>query len=118
MVRPQVAAVFAFSAVAAEWLASLPRMSLLRSVQGIAFVGGAVSVAILASGTLSVDLFRTDEVELYMLTRAGASNIGGSAMGDDAVRFWLAPINVLLRPFPWEVSGATEAIAAAEVVGL
>ncbi len=118
MVRPQVAAVFAFSAVAADWLASLSRMSLLRSLQGIAFVGGAVSVAILASGALSVDLFRTDEVELYMQVRAGASNIGGSAMGADAVRFWLAPINVLFRPFPWEVSGATETMAAAEVVGL
>jgi len=118
MVRPQVAAVFAFSAVSAHWLASLSRMSLLRVVQGIALAGGAVGVAILASGALSVDLFRTDEVELYLQTRAGASNIGGSAIGSDSIRLWLAPINVLFRPFPWEVSGATGALAAAEVVGI
>ncbi len=55
-----------------------------------------------------------------MDTRAAGSTIGGSAIDAPGANtaVWLAPITTLFRPFPWESSGLTSHLAAAEVVAL
>lgn len=118
-IRPQVAAVVAFALMLSHWLGAVRSMSFVRAVQGGVLVVAGIGVLVLSSGALQTELFSPDAVGSYLESRAEVSSIGGSALEFDnggGVSPWVAPVNVLMRPFPWEVRGVTALIAALEVV--
>jgi len=116
-VRPQVAATLAFAVAASFWMAVGVQWSAARVCQGALLLGAGVGVIVLSSGAIGVGLFDQEQVEGYLDRRANLSARGGSAIDEGGAR-WLAPINTLFRPFPWEVSSATTALASVEVVVL
>lgn len=114
-IRPQVAAVLVFAMIAGHWLGAARRWSFAHVVHGAPLLIAGIAVVALASGTLGVELFKADEVQEYLDSRGQASAIGGSAI-EGGTPMWLAPLNVLFRPMPWEVRGVMPLLAAAEVV--
>jgi hypothetical protein len=119
MIRPQVAATLVFALMMAQWLGSGLRWTPMRMLQGVLFLAVGVGVVSLAGGALGLELFSPEEVEGYLDSRAAVSARGGSAIGGEgSVAPWLAPINTLFRPFPWEAGGVTSLLASLEVVVL
>lgn len=117
-IRPQVAATLAFALVAGHWLGAARRPTFVSVLQGLVLLGLGVATVAMAGGALGFTLFNPDEVEGYLDSRAGAMNYGGSALGVESVSPWMAPINVLFRPFLWEARGMTALLSAVEVVAL
>jgi hypothetical protein len=114
-VRPQVAVVVAFSMVLAYWMGSDTRWTAAKFLQGGVLAIGGLVLLNLASGALGLQLFSPDEVEAYLDTRSSASGYGGSVVQGGVIS---GTINVLFRPFPWDVRGIASAIAAVEVMSL
>ena len=117
-IRPQVAATLAFGLAAGQWLGSGLRWTPMRMLQGALFLAIGVGIVSMAGGALGLELFNPEEVEGYFDEKAAGLNIGGSALGVEKVDPWLAPINVLFRPFIWEARGVTTLLAAIEVLVL
>lgn len=118
-IRPHVAAVLAMAAMAAHWLGSWERMSLrrvLESVLAVFLVAAAFSGMRAQFGLADADLEGMVEFVQFrsQQTEQGGSNIGGGPLGPAAIP--LAPVNVWMRPFPWEAHNLTSAFAAAELV--
>lgn len=118
MIRPQVAATLVFAIVLGQWLGAGLRWTPMRMLQGAMLLAAGVGVVSMSSGALGVELFNPEEVEVYLEGKASVLNQGGSALGVETVDPWLAPINVLFRPFIWEARGVTTMLAALEVLVL
>lgn len=119
VIRPQVAATLVFAVIAGQWLGTLKKWSAKSTLQAVFLLGVGTAVISMSGGALGVDLFNTEEVELYLMSRGSVSSIGGSAIQSaDTAAPWLAPINTLFRPFPWEARGITAMLAAIEVIVL
>lgn len=114
-VRPQVAAVLGTSMILAYWTAGDSPWTVSRVFQGIVLAGGALALLIVASRYLGVQLSSPEAVETYLSSRSTASGYGGSAVEGGLFQ---GLVNVLFRPFPWDVHGVASAIAAAEVMTL
>lgn len=120
-IRPQVAAVLAFAIVAGHFLSVGSWWTLKKTLQGTALIIVGVATIILASGALDVELFDPDEVDGYLTHRGAAlSQAGGSAIdvSGGGIPVWMAPVNVLFRPFVWEMRGIMPGIAGLEVLAL
>ncbi len=119
VIRPQVAATLGFALVVGQWVGTMRRWSFFNLVQAVAILALGAWLVALSSGALGVKLFNREEVTDYLSGRGAASSIGGSAIeGGGSVSPWLAPVNTLFRPFPWEANGATALLASAEVLVL
>jgi len=118
-IRPHVAALLALATGTAQWLGAWQRLSLRRITEGL----GVLALAILTFsgmraqfGLEDADLEGFKEFVVYRSeqTLKGGSNIGTVPLSPIGVP--LALVNVWLRPFPWDVSNATMAFAALEVL--
>lgn len=120
VIRPQVAATLGFALVAGHWLATVNHFSLVRGVQGVALLAAGVGVVTMASGALGFELFDSQAVTEYVDSRSSVSQRGGSAIEglEGGVSLWLAPVNTLFRPFPWEANGITGLLASIEMLVL
>lgn len=114
-VRPQVAVVLVMAMLGAHWIGGEARWTPSRILQGVVLAAGGVGIAVLAGGALGLQLFNPQEVEAYLSTRSTASSYGGSAVQGGVL---IGLVNVLFRPFPWDVGGVASAIAAVEVASL
>lgn len=117
-VRPQVAAALVFSIMVGQWLGGERRWRISNLVQGAVILAVGIGVVTVSSGAIGVELFNPDEVERYLAHRADLSGFGGSAIrgSGDSPSPWMAPVNTLLRPFPWEAAGPPAMLASAEMV--
>jgi hypothetical protein len=68
----------------------------------------------LSSGAMGVELSDAEQVESYLDRRSELSARGGSSLERNSSR-WLAPINTLFRPFPWEAQGIMALLGSLEV---
>jgi hypothetical protein len=116
-VRPQVAATLVFALAAGFWLGTSGRWSPGRILQGVLILIGGGGVIVLSSGALGVELHDVEEVENYLDRRSEVSARGGSSLEGSSAP-WLAPINTLFRPFPWEAQGIMALLGSAEVASL
>jgi hypothetical protein len=118
-IRPHVAAVLAFSAVAAHWLGAWQRLSPRRLVEAAL----AVVVAIYAFQGMRTQ-FGLEDADLegmreFVAFRQGQTEVGGSEIGGVSLSpagFAMALVNVWLRPFPWDAHNITSAFAAVEML--
>jgi len=119
VIRPQVAATLVFAIMAGQWLGALRRWNAKSFFQALLLLATGSAVIMMSGDQLGFDMLDTQEVEFYLVGKGAISAIGGSAIqAADTASPWLAPINTLFRPFPWEASGATAMLAAAEVIVL
>lgn len=119
MVRPQVAATLAFGLGVGQWLGSWFRLTPMRMLQSALILTIGIGVVSMAGGTMGLNLFAPEKVEAYLDSRSLAlGRSGGSvvAMSDDGINPWMAPVNTLFRPFPWEARSVTALLASIEVL--
>jgi hypothetical protein len=114
-IRPQVAATIVFAFVAGFWLGGSRQWTANRVLQGVLLLAAGIGVITLSGGALGIEMFDPDQVEDYLDRESSVSTRGGSAI-EGSVTPWLAPINTLFRPFPWEAGSVTSILAAGEVV--
>ncbi len=112
LVRPQVAAMLAFSVAGAYGLLSLRKFNFQNVM---VLILGAVGAAY-ALSVLGIGAGVTDAAE-FATSQRTYSSYGGSEiqLASGPLGFIQAPINILLRPFPWEVSGFLQVITFAEL---
>jgi hypothetical protein len=117
-VRPQVVAVYLFAIILSYWL-DFRQWTPGKMVQGLAILaGGLVGIWFAMATTLGgeVDL---DTVGSYVDSNATRNEYGGSSIagvGFSPASAPLAVINVLFRPFIWEVHNVSSVISAFEVI--
>lgn len=120
IVRPQVAAVVVFAMALAQTFGSGLRLQFVPLMRLGAMVAMAAAIVVWSSRSMEVELYDPEEVQGYLEEKSESTNIGGSAIssegGEGGVSRWLAPINTLFRPFPWEVRGLSAGLAAIEVL--
>lgn len=112
MVRPQVAAMLAFAAAGAYFLVSLKKLNFKNIVVIVGASAGAfyiLSVLEIGSGLSDIQQFAEGE--------RNRSEYGGSLiqLTSGPMAYVLGPINILLRPFPWEVTGLLQVISFFDV---
>ena len=117
-IRPQVAAVVVLSMLFAEWLLAKGRRDATQILRGVAILVIGVLFIRSAISLVGVESIDAGEVQDYMDATAGRG--AGGASGLDAMApSWsslpLAFVNVLFRPFPWEVRTLMMALSSAEL---
>ena len=112
-VRPHVALVLAFSAVAGHWLMGLRRFNGRTLAEAILLTAIGLSLIPFAGQTFGLDS-ASDVADFYQFysgqTLQGGSNIGIAA---GPARAPIAAVNVWLRPFPWEAHNVNALLAGA-----
>ena len=107
LVRPQLAAILAFSLAGSYFLGSLKKLTFQNVfVLILAVVGAFYFLSVL--GVEDV----TEVTDLAQDTQR-KSSYGGSeiSVSDGPLKFIQAPVNILLRPFPWEAGGFLQIIS-------
>jgi hypothetical protein len=120
-VRPQVAAVAAFSMVLAQWAGTAEKWTTRNTVQSVVILlAGLVAIhyGMAAMGTGGID---PEGISDYMETRAATAVTGTTsveAVGTGLAAIPMAIANILFRPFPFESASPTILLASAELWGL
>lgn len=120
-VRPQVAAVFVVCAGLAHWLTGRGSWSFGRVLQGSVILAIGLTTVWYSGRALGIGSFDAEGLHEYVLAEPGRRLGGGSSIEAVPVGWSAAPlaaINVLLRPFPWEVDNAVMLLSSAEITGL
>lgn len=120
-VRPQVAAIVLFSVILAQWLSFGGGWNLQRAVQGILILGIGLAGIWYLSQSLGIEEFDIEGIESYVASNparsaTGSTNVETVSLGWKGIP--LAMVNVLFRPFPWEVTNMMVLLSSLEVVGL
>lgn len=107
LVRPQVAAMLAFSLAGAYFLGSFKTLNFQNLfVLVIASIGALYFLSVVGVNDIT-------EVGNFAQDQRRKSSYGGSeiTIAQGPLGFVQAPINILLRPFPWEVDGFLQVIS-------
>lgn len=116
LIRPHIAMMIGVALGTAEWIAVDRPWTISRIARAIVLAAVAVYTATAALQQLGVEA-SLESVQDFVDVRSGKSEQGGSRItvvtGPAAVP--LAFVNVLLRPFPWEVRNPLIALAALEI---
>lgn len=116
-IRPQVAAVVAFSMIVADWVGRHQRWTPQRVLQGAAIValaGGLISVGL----SLVAEQVGVEGAGEYLEVRAERAEAGRSAIEGTEVGITALPqgvVNTLFRPFPWEAGNVTALASSVEI---
>jgi hypothetical protein len=115
-VRPHIAMMLAVSIAAAEWLKPVRRMNWRQVLRGLTLVGLAAYTV--ASGMEQFGLDDAESLEAFIDIKATATQTGGSrieVVGGPAA-LPMAFVNVLMRPFPWEIRNPLVGMSVLEVL--
>jgi len=107
LVRPQVAAMLAFAVAGAYFLGSFKKFNFQNIViLVVATVGALYFLSVVGVSDIT-------EVTDFAEGQRRKSSYGGSEiqLTSGPLAFIQAPINVLFRPFPWEISGFLQIIS-------
>ncbi|PWL32313.1 hypothetical protein [uncultured Roseivirga sp.] len=107
LVRPQLAAILAFALAGAYFIGSLKKLTFKNVfVLILAVVGAFYFLSV-------VGVEDVTEVTDFAQDTQRKSSYGGSeiSVSDGPLKFVQAPVNILLRPFPWEVGGFLQIIS-------
>lgn len=111
LVRPQVAAMLAFSLAGAYFLGSFKKFNFQNIVVLVIASAGALYFLSVVGVT---DI---TEVTNFAEDQRKKSSYGGSeiSISEGPIAFIQAPINILLRPFPWEVTSILQVISFLDI---
>ncbi len=118
-VRPQFAAVLVVCFIVAQWLSFGGRWTPGKMAQGVVILAVGLLAIWYSLRSIGAGGFDVEGVQSYMETEPARRVGGGSAI--DAVPLNplgapLALVNVLFRPFPWEVDNPMVAFSSLEMV--
>lgn len=116
-IRPHIAMMLALCLASAEWLAPVARWSAAKVLRGAVLGAVGVAAVLVSLEQLGVDA-QIDAMAQFAQERAGRTQTGGSqiqAFSGPAV-LPMAFVNVLLRPFVWEVRNPVMLVSAAELI--
>lgn len=119
-VRPQVAAVAVLSLALGTWFTTGGQWTVQRTVQSIVILLLGVGVIHFALQSIGAGGLNAQGAGSYIARRATTFDPGGSQVGAGGLGWRGAAIgfvNVLFRPFPWEVRNVTYLISSLEVWG-
>lgn len=107
LVRPQLAAILAFALAGAYFMGSLKKLTFQNVFILIVAVAGAFYFLSV------VGVQDVTEVTEFAQETQRKSSYGGSeiSISQGPLKFIQAPINIILRPFPWEVGGVLQIIS-------
>lgn len=107
LVRPQVAAILAFALAGAYFIGTLRKLTFQNVfISIVAVVGAFYFLSVIGVEDVT-------EVTEFAEDTQRQSSYGGSeiTLAQGPLKFVQAPINILLRPFPWEVGGFLQVIS-------
>ena len=107
LARPQVAAILAFALAGAYFIGSIKKLTFQNVFILLVAVAGAfyfLSVVGVEDVTEVTDLAEQTQ-------KKGAYGGSEISISQGPLKFIQAPINILLRPFPWEVGGVLQIIS-------
>jgi hypothetical protein len=118
MIRPQVAALLLFSLGIGQWAALQREWRPSNILQGVGAGLATITVIVLASQQLGMGSLDLESLQGYVESDPARRVGGGSAI--EAVQFSigglpLAAMNILFRPFPWEVRNPMMLISSIEI---
>jgi hypothetical protein len=120
-VRPEVAAVFVLCAAMVHLLTGRGGWTFGRVLQGGITLAIGLTTILYAGREVGIDSFDAEGLEEFV-TANPARAVGGGSSIEAVPVGWSAPplaaINVLMRPFPWEVHNAMMALSSLEITGL
>lgn len=107
LVRPQLAAILAFALAGSYFLGTLKKLTFQNVFVLILAVAGAFYFLSV------VGVEDVTEVTDFAADTQRKSSYGGSeiSISEGPLKFIQAPVNILLRPFPWEVGGVLQIIS-------
>ncbi|MBO6495360.1 MAG: hypothetical protein JJ978_07335 [Roseivirga sp.] len=111
LVRPQMAAMIAFALAGAYFLSTLKKLTF----QNVFIMIVAVAGALYFLSVVGVE--DVTEVTTFAEETQRKSSYGGSeiSLSQGPLKFIQAPVNILLRPFPWEVGGFLQIISFVDI---
>ncbi len=111
LVRPQVTAMLAFALAGSYFVVSLKKLTFQNVIILILAVVGALYFLSV------VGVQDVTEVTNFAQDQRRKSSYGGSeiTIAQGPLGFIQAPINILLRPFPWEVGGFLQIISFVDI---
>lgn len=118
-IRPQVAAVIILAFVTATWLRTITRWTFGSTVQSVVILGIGLAAIYYSLGTVGVGSFDAEGVQSYMADDPARRVGGGSAIDTGPIGLAgipMALVNVLFRPFPWEVRGVLQLFSSLEML--
>ena len=119
LIRPHVAGVLVVSVTIAHWLSPNARWSIIQLFQGLAIVIIAVFVIRHGFSDLGMEEIDMENIKGFVGKVNERSSQGGSAItagGFSITGVPLAFVNVLFRPFPWEIGSPLMAACSLEVL--
>lgn len=119
IIRPHVAGVLVVSITIAHWLSPTAKWSIAQIFQGLVIVIIALLVLRHGFSELGVEEIDMENIKGFVGKVSDRSTQGGSAIqagGLSLIGIPKAYINVLFRPFPWEVGSPQMAASALEVL--
>jgi hypothetical protein len=121
-VRVQVAAVLVMALVLAQAFAFTGRVTLGKAVQTVIILVAGAGVLFISMQKLGIDSVGLDGVQGYLQDNTGRGREGqegsGSAIESAPVSLrgvFTAPVNIMLRPFPWETRSVPQLLSALEI---
>ncbi|MFY0592599.1 hypothetical protein [Roseivirga sp.] len=111
LVRPQLAAMLAFALAGSYFLVSLKKLTVKNVfILSVAVIGAVYFLSVLGVQDVT-------EVTDFAVDQRRKSSYGGSeiTIGGGPLAFIQAPMNILLRPFPWEVGGFLQIISFLDI---
>ncbi|MBO3698360.1 hypothetical protein [Roseivirga sp. E12] len=111
LVRPQVAAMLAFALAGAYFLGSFKKFNLQNIfILVVASIGALYFLSVVGVTDIT-------EVTNFAEDQRRKSSYGGSeiTVSEGPLGFVQAPINILLRPFPWEVTSLLQVISFLDI---
>lgn len=118
LIRPHVAGVMVVSVAIAHWITPGKRWTGGHWVQGFGIIAITILVVQYGFSNLGIEDIDVDSIKEYVEYVSGQSAQGGSeieAPGLSVTGIPLAFVNILFRPFPWEVSNPLVAAASLEM---
>lgn len=120
-VRPELSVVLIVSMLLAQWLGFGGRWTVGKGVQTIAIVGLGVAAIWYAAHAIGVGTFDIEGMHSYVEDNPsryaeGRTHVDAVEVGPEGIPS--AMVNVLFRPFPWEVTNPMVFISALEILTL
>lgn len=119
-VRPELAAVLAAAMLFSQWFSLTGRWTVQKVIQTVVFSAIALYGLRFATSYMGIEEWGLEGVRSYVETdpsRRAMGRTNVTAIGISLLQTPLAAVNVLLRPFPWEVTNIMVLASSLEVIG-
>lgn len=112
LVRPQIAAMLAFALAGAYFIISFKKLTFKNVIiLSLSVIGAFYFLSVIDVGS------GVGDIEEFAVSQRQYSSYGGSTIqqATGIMAYVMAPVNILLRPFPWEIGSFLQIITFLEL---